>query len=233
MHTLTHLRWRSVRIFARNPAPVWQWSLILLGTYVKAFAAKFPDAPFFATRYVSEDGVGDGKDPANFPLPADCLVQDQDGKILHLSMRFRFVSGGPEETFVLGLLAANAAHVAPEVIEDYNSMEFGEHRGFAAFDQALPADPVRAERANLMGHLLWWNSRLVVHALQQNAAGVWAFEVNGHNRVPLQSSLWLPLHLTKNIYGTSDGTPFNCYFASRPLTPAELNGIPGVALQLV
>lgn len=160
-------------------------------------------------------------------------MPDGAGKTYHFSLRFRFASGGPEETFVLGLLAANVAHVAPEVIEDYNPMEFGEHRGFAAFNPALPADPARAERANLMGHLLWWNSRLVVHALQQNAAGVWVFEINGHNGVPLQSSLWLPLHLTKNLYGSTNGAPFNCYFASRPLTPAEMDGIPGVTLQLV
>ncbi len=232
MHTLTHLRWRSVRIFARNPALPSQWSLALLGLFVKPFATQFPETPFFMSRYGSEDGVGPGKDPASVPLPADCLVQS-GGKSYHFSIRFRFVSGGPEETYVLGLLAQHAGLVFPEPMDDYKPMEFAEHRAFAAFNPALPADPVRAERAHIVGQFLWWNARLVLHALQQTAAGGWQYEVNGNNGVLAQSSFWYAMHMTKNFYGETNGNQFHCYLANQPLTAQQQGSIAGVTLRLI
>lgn len=233
MHTLTHLRWRSVRIFARNPGlPSSQWALILLGTFVKPFAARFPDTPFFISRYASEDGVGPGKDPASVPLSADCLVQS-GGKSYHISIRFRFVSGGPEENYVLGLLAQHAGAAFPEPMDDYKPMEFAEHRAFAAFDPAQPADPARAERANITGHLLWWNARLVVHALRQTAAGAWEFEENNNPDILAKSSFWYAMHMTKNFYGEKNGDPLFCYLANQPLTPQQCVAIPGITLKQI
>jgi hypothetical protein len=194
--------WRQSRIFTSDFSE--QWYFGLLATFAVPFAAKYPETPFWFTRYNLPKGAGDDNDTKIEDLPANFL---QDKSNCHFSLRFRFQPSSDEEAFLESLFTASFWR------SDFRAYDVLGEFGGSRFCPAIDIN-ARVKRTKLTAQLLYAHCLLVLDAFN----GKNAFEENLDGQNAFNKSTFLStLHLFNNVCGTSNGKGFDLYAFDRSL----------------
>ncbi|MHA3773645.1 hypothetical protein ACXR0O_19085 [Verrucomicrobiota bacterium sgz303538] len=195
--------WRQARIFTSDFSDHWYFGL--LAAFAVPFAAKYPETPFWFTRYNLPKGAGDDNDTKIDDLPANFLQAPTN---THFSIRFRFCPLTDEEAFLESLFTASfwrSDFRAYDVLG-----EFGGSRFCTTTDITS-----RLRRTKRTVNLLHAHSLFVLDAFN----GTNAFEENSDGQNAFNKSTFLStLHLFNNVCGTSDGKGFHLYALNKEIT---------------
>lgn len=205
MHS-TDIGWRQVRIFTSDFSAKGYFGL--LTTFPKALAERYPETPFWFSRYASPAGTDEG-DANLSALPAKFLHPQN----LHLSIRLRFLPRSDEEAF-LETLFGDAFWRSDfrfyDVLSDLGSDRFC----------PSPELPNRLRRVALLSRLLHAHCLFLLDTIGPDST----FELNGHEQNRFYKSTFLStLHLFNNVVGQSGGNNFNLYALDKPLNSPDLN----------
>ncbi|MES2467480.1 MAG: hypothetical protein V4675_09285 [Verrucomicrobiota bacterium] len=201
----TDIGWRQVRIFTSDFSAKGYFGL--LTTFAKAFAEKYPETPFWFSRYALRVGVDDADTdisalPPTFLHPLD----------LHFSIRFRFRPAGDEEIFLESLFGPTfwrSDFRIYDVLGELGSERFCPN----------PDLQNRLRRVALLSRLLHSHCLFLLDTIGPDST----FEVNGHEQNHFYKSTFLStLHLFNNVVGQSGGEGFNLYALDKPLTGTDL-----------
>ena len=193
MSTPIPFGWRQARIFTQNFTD--GWYLDFLCSVVIPFHQKFPETPFFITRYESVSGATneDKSDTRIADLPPAYLNPANNA---HRSLRLRYAVLGDEEAFLDQQIDRTKYWLFD--FSGYGLLD-GVGGGRFCTSTAL-AD--RKKRAEIFAQILWHHSRLVLDTVI-NPAGAAEFEVNKDaNNTDHETVFATELHLLKNSTAT-------------------------------
>ena len=217
---LTSLQWSETRIYTADQTD--RWYLHLLGLIAQPFLKKFPDTPFWFTRYECSNAFD--PPPSGFEIPANCLFPLTDGPANQRgsrSLRFRFVGSSEKEGFF-----TTQEQVVPNLLAHTPIAPFRPIPGFGGPEFCADQSPTfAAERANIDAHLLCWGARLALHAIVQRH-GELHFETNNADQLR-RTSFRKPLHLLVNAFGGPDGSDLRVYLGNPASSPADLARLVG------
>ncbi|MBE7157165.1 MAG: hypothetical protein INR62_01795 [Rhodospirillales bacterium] len=189
--------WRQVRIFTSDFSD--QWYFGFLQAFAVPFASRYPETPFWFTRYTgNRNDPNDDKDDTQITdLRSPFLSTSQD----HRSLRLRFCPAADEESFLDTLFTAKFWRSG---FLPFDSL--GQLGGSRFCSSTIPA--ARERRATLLAQSLCAHSRYVLDAFN----GTDAFEENLDQENSFNKSAFTStLHLYNNVCGTSDGNKFPLY----------------------
>lgn len=188
--------WRQTRIFTSDFSE--QWYLGLLATFAVPIAERYPETPFWFSRYEcplgSDDGDTDIKNlPARFLQPATQR---------HFSLRFRFCPTSDEEAFLEGLFPDphTGSHWRSHFLS-YDALgEFGGPRFCTSTEIAK-----RLKRMSILVRLFHANSLFILDSIQ-TAAGRHSFDVNvdPQNQLFYSTTFFSTVHLLVSVAGLKD-----------------------------
>jgi hypothetical protein len=196
-----YVGWRQVRIFTSDFSD--QWYFGLLAAFGIPFAAKYPETPFWFSRYTGNrtNPSDDTADTEISKLQDPYLNAAQE----HRSLRFRFCASSDEEAFLEALFTAKFWHSG---FLPFNALkQFSEGRFGSATDV-----PRRLKRTNAVARLLHANCLFVLDVLQDHS-GTWRFESNGdHLNRFSQNPFQTVIHLLSQVTGPDGHTPLPLYW---------------------
>ncbi len=194
--------WRQSRIFTSDFSP--QWYFGLLATFAVPFASKYPDTPFWFTRYRVPKGAGDDNDTKIDELPADFLQAPAN---THCSLRFRFCPAADEEAFLESLFNASfwRSDFRPfDALNELSGPRFCTATDFTS----------RLRRTKRLANMLHAHCLFVLDTFN----GRDGFEENLDGQNAFNKSAFLStLHLFNNVCGTSGGGGFHLYALDQPI----------------
>ena len=193
MSTQLTSAWRQTRIFSRNFTDAWY--LDLLTSVVIPFHHRFPEAPFFVTRYRSVRNAADED-------KADTEIQNLPGAFLnpadneHRSLRLRYAATGEEDSFLDHQIDRNRFWIS-----DIRGFDVVDGLGNPRFSTSTDLGR-RRMRAEIFAQILWHHSRLVLDTVV-NPGGAAEFEENiDRNNTDQRTVFATELHLLKNSMAT-------------------------------
>ena len=193
--------WRQVRIFTSDFTE--QWYLELLTTFAVPFAAKYPETPFWFTRYTGDrtNPHDDIADTEIDRLRSPYLNAAQN----HLSLRFRFSPSSDEEAF-LEALSTNRFWFSGFL--PFNALQqFSTGRFFAD-----PEIAKRLKRADAVARLLHANCLFTLDMLQQHD-GAWRFEPNVDSaNFAVGNAFQTMIHLMVQVAGKNAHEPLPLFW---------------------
>ena len=202
----TDIGWRQVRIFTSDFSAKSYFGL--LTTFAKAFAERYPETPFWFSRYASAAGADDG-DTDIGALPPKYLHLQK----MHFSIRFRFCPRSDEEIFMETLFGDTFWRSDFRMYDILNDL--GSERFCPSPDLAK-----RLRRVALLSRLLHAHCLFLLDTLGPDST----FELNRHEQNRFYKSTFLStLHLFNNVVGQSGGDGFHLYAMDKPLSGEDLN----------
>lgn len=199
--------WRQVRIFTSDFTE--QWYLGLLTTFAVPFAAKYPETPFWFTRYTGKR-----------THPSDDIADTEIGSLSspyldaaqsHLSLRFRFSPSSDEKTFLESLSTSRfwySGFLPFNAFQQFSSGRFC----------ADPETAKRLKRADAVARLLHANCLFTLNMLQQHN-DAWRFEPNADSaNFAVGNAFQTMIHLMTQITGKNAHEPLPLFWQD-PNTP--------------
>ena len=194
--------WRQVRIFTSDFSD--QWYFGLLAAFAVPFAAKYPETPFWFTRYTGDRKRGEQDDAAD-----TTIVELKDLYLNaaqeHRSLRFRFCLFSDEEAFLEALFTNKfwcSGFLPFNTFVQFGTGRFGSD----------PDIDSRLKRASAVAQLLYANCLYVLDVFQQRN-GAWSFEpsADGLNRFSANTFQTM-IHLMAQVMGKNGHEPLPLFW---------------------
>ncbi len=185
--------WRQTRIFTKDFTG--GWYLDFLTSIVIPFQQRFPETPFFITRYESARGLveEDKADTQIADLPADFV---NPANRHHRSLRLRYAVTGGEDAFLDQQIARTKYWLS-----DFRGFDLQDGLGGGRFCTST-ALANRTRRSEIFAQILWHHSRLVLDTVVR-PGGTAEFEENKDpNNSDHETVFITELHLLNNAATT-------------------------------
>jgi hypothetical protein len=186
--------WRQVRIFTSDFSE--QWYFGLLAAFAAPFAERYPETPFWFTRYTAVRGApNEDKDDTRIEeIQVPYLSTTNE----HRSIRFRFQPSSDEEAFLESLFTAAFWR------SDFRGYDVLSEFGGSRFCVSTDINQ-RMRRTAILAGLFHHNSLLVLHAINQGD-GPHQLEINKHNENTDYHSTFVSVHhIVANPMGQTNG----------------------------
>lgn len=190
-----NIGWRQTRIFTSDFSD--QWYFDLLTTFVVPFVQKYPETPFWFTRYtdIRNRNGEDISDTEISKLPTHFLKPQTNE---HFSLRLRFCSTSDEEAFLVSLFTDKFWKFD---FRNYDVLgEFGSSRFCPSTEISA-----RLKRMSILVRLFHANSLFILDSIVTEN-GVFRFEENidSQNKDFYSTTFFSTVHLLVSVAGTKD-----------------------------